>query len=278
MSMDLIVRGASLEAVEELPRAHDAAELHAGEGHVLVVLKGGDEAVHGFALGLMAAAMRSGWTVHDPQRGRDVARLSELGLTPPNVSGDALETLIKGWTTRAVAPLGFAQVRPRMVQRWVDGLVQGVEFLPPRHDRLAARAFWTLRPDGDRSSATSYAGTRTLSDLGSPPGIVIPATPLEEGFSLLTRELEDHVVPWLTRYAGIPALLAGLDRGELEPRQTLGADPGWQAFHHGACLRYVGRQAEARARFAEVVEQHSDRPYPWVQERRAAAERHIAEL
>lgn len=129
--------------------------------------------------------------------------------------------------------------------------------------------------DAEISKASACSSPRSIALRSQLAGT---RTRLEEGFGLLTRELEDHAVPWLTRYAGIPALLAGLDRGQLEPRQTLGADPGWQAFHHAACLRYVGRQAEARARFAEVVAQHSDRPFPWVQERRAAAERQIAEL
>ena len=258
VSYDLIVRSTGESSAEisgalELPGAI-AFESSQTERGVTFFLNGSDAEIAAFVHHLLLWARRTNHVVDDPQRGDALTRLGQLDWLIPSVKGKTLATRLKNLAKDRLAAHGFEFQKPRTLERRVDVLRQGFEFLPARGDRLSVNVFWSLEL-GAELNPGSYTAVARLDQLG--PDASGPA----ESFAQAVAQLFDHGLPHLDRYASAGTLLDAVEAGELEVAAAFGPSVGWQVYYRALCLHHVGRVAEGIAAMRDLVANHSLHPF-----------------
>jgi hypothetical protein len=176
---------------------------------------------------------------------------------------------------------GFVLKKPRIPERFLQGLRQGIEFQPGTGHlagKYTLNVFWSFTHSLDEG--ISMAGT---SRIGALTGSVDTwfsrqDEKLESDFSAVSELIKTVVLPYLEKYNSIESILAGVKSGELDISHALGVDAGWREFNLGYCFAFVGNRKEAVKHYSAVIEMHSNHTVEWVQNRKQAAISEISRL
>ncbi|MDR6388411.1 hypothetical protein [Paraburkholderia phenoliruptrix] len=181
----------------------------------------------------------------------------------------SLKKLIRQFAREKLIDHGFELSKPRLIQRHVEGLRQGMEF-QPGNGHLAGKytvnVFWssTVSPISDTASMHAVKRMGDLTGEGN--------AWYDRDDESQFKEVEDlictNVLPYLNRFSSIHRILQAVEDGLATCELAFPIDPGWREFHLGYCYLYVGDVARARARLERVIHVHSGASNEWVRERR----------
>ncbi|WAC43839.1 tetratricopeptide repeat protein [Pseudomonas sp. SL4(2022)] len=176
---------------------------------------------------------------------------------------------------------GFVLKKPRIPERFLKGLRQGIEFQPGTghlSGKYTLNVFWSFTHALDEGM--SMHGTSRIGALtgGGDTWFSRQDENLESDFSAVSEIIKKVVLPYLDKYNSIESILAGVKSGELDTSRALGVDAGWREFNLGYCFASLGNKKEAVKHYSAVIEMHSTHTVEWVQNRKQAAVSEISRL
>lgn len=174
---------------------------------------------------------------------------------------------------------GFELKKPRLVERRIDHLRQGMEFLPGTghlDGKYTVNVYWSylLSPIQDDYSmhATKRIG---FFDAGRDTWY---GREDEQDFEHVKTIILGKVVPYLESYNAIDKILTAIEEEKLRLEDAFPVDAGWREFYLGYCYLTLGDAGKARIHLEGVVKRHSDYPQAWVAERMKVCAATLAEL
>jgi hypothetical protein len=183
-----------------------------------------------------------------------------------------LKKWIRQFVREELMAQGFGLSKPRLIQRHVEGLRQGMEF-QPGNGHLAGKytinVFWsyTISPISD--TVSMHAVRRIGAFTGE--GNAWYDRDDQSQFEKIRGLISADVLPYLNKYSSIDCILEAVNDGSIASENAFPVDPGWRDFYLGYCHLHVGNVARAKVCLERVVHVHSTATYGWVIERRDAA-------
>lgn len=183
-----------------------------------------------------------------------------------------LKKWIRQFVREELTAQGFDLSKPRIIQRHVEGLRQGMEF-QPGNGHLAGKytvnVFWsyTISPIGD---TVSMHAVRRIGDFTG-EGNAWYDRDDQSQFEKVKNLISTDVLPYLDRFSSIHRILEAVQDGLIASELAFPIDPGWRDFYLGYCHLHVSNVARARVCLERVVRVHSTATHGWVLERRNVA-------
>lgn len=197
------------------------------------------------------------------------------------MSDAKLKTRIKNLVKDTLFEYGFSLVKPRLIERQVDGLIQGVDFQPGSghlSGKYTLNVYW--RFDYIEKDHISFDANRRIGDLANTNDLWLSreAENLESDFEKVKSYFYETILPYFEKYSSIQRLVEAYDRGEISKQHAFGTDLGWQCFNSGFSYAAINNKNLAIIELREVINKHSSNPYDWVQKRKKIAHNKLTEL
>lgn len=197
------------------------------------------------------------------------------------MSDSKLKSRIQKFFHDELEPKGFVLKKPRIPERFLAGLRQGIEFQPGSGHldrRYTLNIFWSFQHALDEGIAMH--GTRRIGTLigKSDMWFSRESDQLDSEFDVATSVLMRAALPYLDKYSSIDQIVSGAASGEIDLPQAFGQDAGWRHFNQGYCYAFLGKRKDAIDHYAQVIASHSDLPYAWVRKRREQAIYELGQL
>ncbi|UOB60543.1 hypothetical protein MRS60_31790 [Burkholderia pyrrocinia] len=183
-----------------------------------------------------------------------------------------LKKWIRHFVREELTSHGFELSKPRLIQRHVEGLRQGMEFQPGSGylaGKYTINVFWsyTVSPINDKVSMHAVRRIGDFTDEGNAWYDRNDQSQFEKVRNLISTD----VLPYLNEFSSIQRILQAVHDGVIASELAFPIDPGWRDFYLGYCHLHVGNVARARACLERVVRIHSIATHGWVLERRNVA-------
>jgi hypothetical protein len=197
------------------------------------------------------------------------------------MSDSKLKSRIRKFFHDELEPKGFVLKKPRIPERFLAGLRQGIEFQPGSGHldrRFTLNIFWSFQHALDEGIAMH--GTCRIGHItgNSDTWFSREDDKLGSEFEDAKSALVRVALPYLDKYSSIDRIVSGAASGEISLQQAFGGDAGWRHFNQGYCYAFLGKRKDAIDHYTQVIANHSDRPYAWVRKRREQAIYELGQL
>lgn len=183
-----------------------------------------------------------------------------------------LKKWIRQFLRDELAAHGFELLKPRLIQRHLDGLRQGMEFQPGTGHlagKYTINVFWSygISPIND---TVSMHAVRRIGDFVGEMNTWYDREDLSQ-FDAIKDLILSKVLPYLDSFSSIRQILQAVEGGVIANESAFPIDPGWRDFYLGYCYLHVGNVAQAKTCLERVVYCHSTATHGWALERRNIA-------
>ncbi len=197
------------------------------------------------------------------------------------MSDARLKTKIRNLVKNSLGESGFKLLKPRIVERDVDGMKQGVEFQPGTghlRGRYTLNVYW--RFNYLPKDHLAFDSSRRIGELTADRDTWFSreSDGLDADFDRVVGLFETVIIPYLDRYSSLEMLIDAYLNGAITKAQAFGHDPGWQCFNAGFSLAALNKTTRAVAELKELIERHSSDDRDWVLERKIRARDMLAQL
>ena len=174
---------------------------------------------------------------------------------------------------------GFELSKPRLIQRYLDGLRQGMEFQPGTGHlagKYTINVFWSYAISPINSTVAMHA-VRRIGEFAGEVNTWYDREDLSQ-FELVKDLILTDALPYLDRFSSIRRILQAIEDGVIARESAFPTDPGWRDFYLGYCYLHVGNVAQARTCLERVVHGQSTATHEWVLERRNVASATLSDI
>jgi tetratricopeptide (TPR) repeat protein len=179
-------------------------------------------------------------------------------------------------------PFDFVQDGPFRLKRSVPHIDQCIEIQPGRdwlNGKFTCNLCWKHTADGitaddvyDHVVNVGWLAGKSESWMSHES-----KDALEVSFGHLKSQLLDAGIPFLDNVRNLREMLNKYEQAEktitpivapTDPRAFFGIDEGWKHYNLGFAYKALGDNDKARDHFDVVLEQHSNQPFDWINDRR----------
>ncbi|MFM0234348.1 hypothetical protein [Paraburkholderia sediminicola] len=190
-----------------------------------------------------------------------------------------LKKWIRQFLRDELAAHGFELSKPRLIQRHLDGLRQGMEFQPGTGHlagKYTINVFWSYAISPINSTIAMHA-VRRVGDFAGEINVWYDREDLSQ-FAAVTDLILTEVLPYLDSFSSIRRILQAIEGGLIASESAFPTDPGWRDFYLGYCYLHVGNVAQAKTCLERVVHGHSTATHGWILERRNVASATLSDI
>ena len=192
-----------------------------------------------------------------------------------------LKTRIKNLVKKSLFVLGFKLIKPRILEREIGGLKQGVEFQPGTghlDGQYTLNVYW--RFNYIPKDYISFDANRRIGELMSKKDTWFShgEDKLETDFAEVTRIFDEIIIPYFEEYSSLEKLVDNYSTGKISKQHAFGLDHGWQCFNAGFTYAALNNKDKAIKELNELINKHSIEDYDWVKERKILAQQKLSEL
>ena len=101
---------------------------------------------------------------------------------------------------------------------------------------------------------------------------------LDIDFEKVRNIFRDIIIPFFEKYSSLGKLVDNYSSGSISKQNAFGLDVGWQCFNAGFSYAALNKNDEAMRELKELIREHSEEEYDWVQERKNYAQKKLSEL
>jgi hypothetical protein len=195
------------------------------------------------------------------------------------MSDSTLKTRIRDLLKEHLIAHGFALKKPRIVERQVDHLRQGIEFQPGTghlDGKYTVNVYWSYTLSPIQDDYSMHASKR-IGFFNAQQDIWFVREDAGH-FEQVKEVVLGRVLPYLESYNTINKIIIAVDQGLLRLEDAFPVDAGWREFYLGHCYLKLDDLDKAKNHFEAVIYQHSHYPQTWVAERKSICESALAKM